>query len=329
MSAGTTSGNLGSVVFSNSNGVSFGLSGSTVTATVSTYSTIGTATTVAMVGSANSVGTAGRWAAEDHVHAGLGAIGISTGGSTAGTTGSVQGTYWLEGSGVTLSQITSNNGSHTLRVAWADVTESVFWRPNDNLTTVGAPINGTASVIYCPFDHNLSASRFDLVGSVSVGTAANASSGGVLYSITAVAYTLNGGTLSSVASATTNNQWTWSSNATGSATGAFFLSAPLNVNMSADKYWMGVAVSTRATGLTGAATTSLGNTISMMGVGSAIHGVFSAHEPGANTASSIGWFYGMGLYSGTTNFATIGLSNLTQQGTAANRANVALRMVNI
>lgn len=70
VSAGTTSNNLGSVVFSNSNGVSFGLNGSTVTATVSTYSTIGTATTVSPVGSANSVGTAARWAAEDHVHAG-------------------------------------------------------------------------------------------------------------------------------------------------------------------------------------------------------------------------------------------------------------------
>src|SRR5258706_3554355 len=35
-SAGTTSSNIGSVVFSNSNGVSFGLNGSTITATVKT-----------------------------------------------------------------------------------------------------------------------------------------------------------------------------------------------------------------------------------------------------------------------------------------------------
>jgi hypothetical protein len=76
---------------------------------------VGTATTGAAVGSANSVGTITRWVAEDHVHAGIGAIGISTSGNTSGTTGSVQGTYWFQGgSNQTVSQITSNNGSHTL-----------------------------------------------------------------------------------------------------------------------------------------------------------------------------------------------------------------------
>jgi hypothetical protein len=111
-SAGTTSNNLGSVVFSNSGGISFGLNGSTITASAST---VGTATTVYDVASASSNGTVTRWAAEDHRHAGIGAIGISTSGNTSGTTGSVQGTYWFQGgSNQTVSQITSNNGSHTL-----------------------------------------------------------------------------------------------------------------------------------------------------------------------------------------------------------------------
>ncbi len=116
-SAGTTSGNLGSVVFSNSNGISFGLNGSTITGTVSTYSTVGTATTGYDVASANSIGSITRWAAEDHRHAGIGAIGISTG-NTSGTSGSNQGTYWfVGGTNQTVSQITSNNGSHTLVIA--------------------------------------------------------------------------------------------------------------------------------------------------------------------------------------------------------------------
>lgn len=217
----------------------------------------------------------------------------------------------------------------TMTASYNDVTESMFWRPNDLITTVGAPINASASVIYCPMDHNLSVSRFDLIASVSVATAGNNSSAGFLYSATAVIYTKNGGTLSSVSSTTTNNQMSWSSNATGSVTGAFFLSLPLNVAAVADKYWVAVQLSTRATGLTGAATTSLGNTVSMMGVGSAIAGAYSVREPGAATANSNGWFYGMGMYSGTSNFSTIGLSNLTQQGTNANRANVALRMLNV
>ncbi len=119
-SAGTTSSNIGSVVFSNSNGVSFGLNGSTITATVSTYDTVGTATTGYPVASANSIGTVTRWAAEDHRHAGIGGFGISTSGNSSGTSGSNVGTYWLQGgNSITLSQITSNNGSHTIVVSGA------------------------------------------------------------------------------------------------------------------------------------------------------------------------------------------------------------------
>src|SRR6185436_2053375 len=117
-SAGTTSSNLGSVVFSNSNAVNFGLSGSTITASVTyvttSYATAGSATNVYGVDSANSTGTVTRWALEDHRHAGIAAVGISTAGNSSGTSGSVQGTYWLQGgSNITVSQITSNNGSHT------------------------------------------------------------------------------------------------------------------------------------------------------------------------------------------------------------------------
>ena len=64
-SAGTTASDLGSVVFTNANGISFQLNGSTISASANT---VGTATTVYPVGSANSVGTVTRWAAEDHRH---------------------------------------------------------------------------------------------------------------------------------------------------------------------------------------------------------------------------------------------------------------------
>lgn len=115
MSAGTTSNNLSAVTFGDANGISFGIDASTITASANT---VGTATTVTPVASANSVGTVTRWAAEDHRHAGVGGIGISTSGNTAGTTGSQVGTYWFEGgNNVTVSQITSNNGSHTLRLS--------------------------------------------------------------------------------------------------------------------------------------------------------------------------------------------------------------------
>jgi hypothetical protein len=242
---------------------------------------------------------------------------IAAGGATA-----TSGTVIFSNS----NNITFGLNGQTMTASYADPTESVFFRPNDFITTVGNPINGSASVFYCPIDHNLSATRFDVMASVSVTTAGNTSSAGVLWSLTACIYTLNGQTLSSVSSATTNSEFRWQSNSTGSVTGALFFSAPLNINANADKYWMAVAMSTRATGLTGAATTSLGNTMSVFGVGSAQIGAFSAHDPGQATANSYGWYTGLGMYSGTTNFSTIGLSNLTQAGTNAQRANLGIRM---
>jgi len=204
-SAGTTSNNLGTVVFSNSNGVSFGLSGSTITGTVSTYSTVGTATTVSAVASANSVGTVTRWAAEDHAHAGVGGIGISTQGNTAGTTGSVVGTYWHQGSGdLTLSQITSNNGSHTLVLSVRPVVTLSQWSNIDNyagMVTGASGITQTSgsSIFVQPFflDVPVSASYLRLLASFNdsaVGTggttAANATMSVARYTtIAAVLYT--------------------------------------------------------------------------------------------------------------------------------------------
>lgn len=145
-SAGTTSNNLGSVVFSDSNGVSWGLNGSTITATVSTYSTVGTATTVTPVASANSVGTVTRWAAEDHRHAGIGGLGISTAGNSSGTSGSQVGTYWLQGgSNITISQITSNNGSHTAIISGAAPMLSMWPDVMPGSTAVSTYYSGSTS----------------------------------------------------------------------------------------------------------------------------------------------------------------------------------------
>jgi len=119
--AGNTSASGSTIGWSGGNGVTLsGTNNSQVVISVNTYSTVGTATTAYSVASANSVGTVTRWAAEDHAHAGVGAIGISTSGNTAGTTGSVLGTYWFQGgNNITVSQITSNNGSHTLVLSGA------------------------------------------------------------------------------------------------------------------------------------------------------------------------------------------------------------------
>lgn len=215
-SAGTTSNNLGSVVFSDSNNLGFGLNGSTITASaklsfyatgnttdnttgsfsiqsvifnaqntggcltvgfsngsveLSGASTVGTATTVKSVASANSVGTVTRWAAEDHAHAGVGGVGISTSGNTDGTTGSVLGTYWFQGGGdITLSQITSNNGSHTLIISankYISMHEPIAYGAmnNTNSTTYGI---GTLYLQPFTLQEAISFDRVAIIGSASL-----------------------------------------------------------------------------------------------------------------------------------------------------------------
>lgn len=159
VSAGTTSNLLSDVTFSDSNGISFGINASTITASANT---VGTATTYYPVASANSVGTVTRWAAEDHRHAGIGGAGISTDGNTAGNTGSQVGTYWFAGSNnITLSQQTSNNGSHTLYVQ-GDPLLSQF-EPWAGFAPVTNSTLGQSTVYFTPFDVQaaISASRIN------------------------------------------------------------------------------------------------------------------------------------------------------------------------
>lgn len=273
----------GTVVFSNSNGVSFGLNGSTMTASVD---------------------------------AGGGGIAIEAGGGTAST-----GTVVFSNS----NNITFGLNNNTITASYADPYETILIYPPFQATTVGAPINATQSIIFLPLDHNLKATRLDLLGSISVATNNNASTGALFYTLSAVLYSRNGNTLSSMSSAAGNSSMTWSSNNTALVTGAKLFSAPLTVSTDQGYYWLGVQLSTAATGQTGANTTSLGNTISMMGVGSAQFGAFSVGEFGAATNSSQSWIP-TGLYSGTTNRATVGLSNISHAGTFGNRAQVAVRM---
>lgn len=89
LSAGTTSNSLGSVVFSNSNGVSFGLNGSTITA---------------------SVAAGGAFTG-----------GVSTGGNTSGNTGTQTGQIvFAGGNNITLSVGTAAGGAQTITISGAN-----------------------------------------------------------------------------------------------------------------------------------------------------------------------------------------------------------------
>jgi hypothetical protein len=167
--AGNTTASGSTIAWSGGNGVTLsGTNNSVVQISVSTYSTVGTATSGYPVASANSIGTITRWAAEDHRHAGVGGVGISTG-NTLGTSGSQVGTYWVAGSNnISVSQITSNNGSHTLNIIGDPLASQ--YDPFQGIAPITNSTLGVSTVYFVPFDvmAAISASRINFF--LSVGT---------------------------------------------------------------------------------------------------------------------------------------------------------------
>lgn len=102
--------------FSNANNFSFGTSaGSAVTGS---YTTPVVSNALQSVGSATGSGTnTSRFAADDHVHAGVFSVGVSTGGNTAGDTRVDVGRFVLAGgNNVTLSQATAAGALNTISI---------------------------------------------------------------------------------------------------------------------------------------------------------------------------------------------------------------------
>lgn len=95
--------------------------GSSATITISAFNQTSpvVGADIASVSSATNSGTAtSQFAAEDHVHAGVGPLGVSNIGNTAGDTGTQYGRVVLAGgNNITLSVSSSNNGAQTITVS--------------------------------------------------------------------------------------------------------------------------------------------------------------------------------------------------------------------
>ena len=117
ISAGTQSVSTGTMVFSNSNGISFGMSNSNAITASFTRNVASNA--IQSVGSATGSGTnTSRFAADDHVHAGVFSMGVSTGGNTANQTRVDAGRFVFEGgNNVTLSQVTAAGALNTIVIS--------------------------------------------------------------------------------------------------------------------------------------------------------------------------------------------------------------------
>jgi len=205
-------------------------------------------------------------------------------------------------------------------------TPRAFFPGNQQITTIGVLGNGSASFQYIENPSLLTASRVDALVSWSAASAANNSTCNVIYSAYAVVYTkANSTAFSSLSSGSTQATITYASNSTSSIGGAIRpVSVPMNVNMIPGEYYVGFNI---VTGISspGGATTSLGQTLTVMGGGQLQTNVNFA-EVGSVTATSTNVYGGMGIYSaGTTGLASsYGFSNINQTGNAMYQANIAL-----
>ena len=244
-SAGTTSNNLSAVTFSNSNGVSFGLNGSVITASVNAgavnFSAGTTSNNLTAITFSNSNGISfglNGSTMTASVATSLTAINVSAGTTSnnlsAVTFSNSNGiSFGLNGSILTASIATSltninfsagTTSNNLSAIVFSNKDGISFGLSGSTVTAIlggfsnwanGAPVASFASskafVSFQPIllDYAITATNVLWLGSLSQGTASSASSGG--YNISIGLYTLTGGTsgtLSLASSATSFISWT-------------------------------------------------------------------------------------------------------------------------
>jgi hypothetical protein len=163
-------------------------------------------------------------------------------GNTAGTS-TASGTNLVFGgtNGISVSHSTAA-GAATLWVGRSSTPQSFFRAFVDDGSTVVAQM-GNGSVYFYPVirEGAFSASRADILASISVSSSSNSSHAGVI-SVWVGLYTRNVGTFSSVSTASAAHQWSnTSNNSLASISALRRLSVPLNVNYTGDQdLWMAV-----------------------------------------------------------------------------------------
>jgi len=204
-SAGTSSGSLNSVVFSDASGVTWGLSGSTITASVKT----------------------------DY----LTNINVSAG----TTSNNLSKITFADSNGVSFG---INASTITASVA-AEGTLSFFSLIVPFSTSSNSVGNNSLVLNPLAVQENVSFSKVLNPVSVSYSTAASSHTLQLTVALSVALYTRNGSTLSRASSGATNWQMTVSSNdLTASVSGIRYLSVPLNVSATPGDYWVGCISST-------------------------------------------------------------------------------------
>jgi hypothetical protein len=333
-SAGTTSRPLDAVVFSNSNNVSFGLNGSTITASVTVASTQGSINISA--GTTSNLASAFTFSNSNRVSFGLNGSVITaqhalnfSGGTTSNNISDQ--IIFSNSNGVTFGL----NGSTMTASVVVDATVSQRWQwPLGNLTAVAAMGNGSFSINRLDVPDYISATRIDCPFLLSLASSATANTWGLAVTAFAAIYTKNVSTLSSLSSGQVQWNTTLASNTAGN-TGLIAhairpMSVGFNMLMTPGEYYVGFGISTNTSSV-GTATTALGNTWSVMGGPIYSSAVGQVGDFTAATNTSTGLFGGQGIYSAAISTVppTVSLSAINHTGSYYARANMGLIFRNI
>ena len=325
LSAGTTSNNLNAVTFSNSNNVSFGINGSTVTASASFAAQ--TNQTVGLYALGNT--TQNSSTTLDARTLSYNALGAMTWGYSNGSIQvSAPATSSLSATGMVSL---STNGS-TISIGVPGQTQSRFDVLPLNLVSLSSSgqTNSAYTLQYIQqLNDALTFSRVDIPLNISLSSSGATNTAAIAISAMAVLYTRNGSTLSPVVGTSQSQTLSWASNTSNfsNLTGPRMFSFPLGTSIQNGDYWLGFYLSTSSGISTGANTTALNGTINMY-LGTVLTASNFA-DVGSATNSTHGPIY-QGLISSvpTNTSQTLQLSQLTVNGGSNFRANVPLILRN-
>jgi hypothetical protein len=254
-----------------------------------------------------------------------GAITISSGAQSA--LFSVPATSLLAGA----SGLTISTAGSTISVGNRPVSRSIW--PEGDMTAISAPGQGSISIQYVPIGNPITATRLDALFAWAAASAATTATGAVVISAWGGVSTLNGSTLSSLSSGSTQTTYTYASNTAGNtqliSSAIRPISVPINMSFTQGEYFVGFNISTNSSSV-GLSTTNLAQTISVMGANQMQTGVNYA-EFTAQTATSTGLYGGMGIYTAQTAGipVSIGLAAIAQTGASLSQANIALVFRNV
>jgi hypothetical protein len=357
VSAGTTSNNLSAFVMSNSNGISFGLNGSTVTAQHNAITTARASTDAIGL---NTAKTNVTWTVNSSGLS-LDAAGYAGTGTTFNGA-NISGSITQNSNGINLSMsvaapggggainvsagTTSNNlqtvvfsnsngvsfGLNGSTVTAGVQTISSYYEGLGALTLLSAPGNGSISVERLQFDEYISGSQLALPIYQSIASSATANTYGQVWSVWAMILTNDtaNSRLMSLSSGSTQTTYSVASNTAGvtqmNGSGVRPITVPVNMNATPGIYYIAWNWSTNTSSI-GTATTALGRTISMLGRGaimSASFGMVSDYT--VATAATNNVLFPQGVVSGGASAgipATISHSQITMTGASHSQANLA------